>query len=95
MPTPLRRAVERRSAAPLAWLATRPRWVPFLVVLALLLGGLFAPPPVGLVLLVVLALLLGWLSYLAWPRLPPGGRLARLAVLALVLVVAVQRAVES
>jgi uncharacterized protein DUF6703 len=92
--TPLRRAVERRSAAPLAWLATRPRWALFLVLLGLLLGGLFAPPAVGLGLLVVLALLLGWLTYLAWPRLPPGGRLARLAVLALVLVVAVQRAVE-
>lgn len=94
MTTPLRRAVERRSAAPLAWLALRPRWAPFLVVLALLLGGLFAPPAVGLLLLAVLALLIGWLTYLAWPRLPQGGRLARLAVLALVVVVAVQRAVE-
>jgi len=93
--TPLRRAVERRSAAPLAWLATRPRWLPFLVVLALLIGGLFAPPAVGLVLMVVLALLLGWLTYLAWPRLPPGGRLARLAVLALVLVAAAGRLLDT
>lgn len=95
MTTPLRRAVERRSAAPLAWLATRPRWLPFLVVLALLIGGLFAPPAVGLVLMVVLALLLGWLTYLAWPRLPPGGRLARLAVLALVLVAAAGRLLDT
>lgn len=95
MTTPLRRTVERRSAAPLAWLAARPRWVPFLVVLALLLGGLFAPSAVGAALLVLLALLLGWLTYLSWPRLPPGGRLARLAILGLVLVAAVARALEA
>jgi hypothetical protein len=87
--------VERRSAAPLAWLATRPRWMPFLVVLVLLLGGLFGPPALGVPLLVVLAALLAWLTYLAWPRLPAGGRLARLAVLVLALGAAVQRAVEG
>jgi hypothetical protein len=95
MTTPLRRAVEQRSAAPLAWLATRPRWVPFVLVLALLLGGLFAPVALGVALLAVLLLLLGWLTYLAWPRLPQGGRLVRLAVLALVVLAVVQRATES
>ncbi|MFL6130878.1 MAG: DUF6703 family protein [Mycobacteriales bacterium] len=95
MTTPLRRAVEQRSAAPLAWLATRPRWIPFVLVLALLVGGLFAPPAVGVVLLAVLLLLLGWLSYLSWPRLAGGGRVVRLAVLALVVVAAVQRATET
>ena len=95
MTSPLRRAVELRSAAPLAWLATRPRWLPFLVVLALLLGGLFAPPLAGAVLMLVLGLLLGWLTYLAWPQLPAGSRLARVAVLALVLVATVARAFES
>ena len=95
MTTPLRRAVEQRSAIPLAWLATRPRWVPFALVLALLLGGLFAPPALGIALLVLLMLLIGWLSYLAWPRLPGGGRLARLAVLALLVLAVVQRATES
>ncbi len=92
MTSQFRRAVEQRSGVPLAWLATRPRWLPFLVVLALLLGGLFAPPVVGVVLLVLLALPLGWLTYLAWPQLPPGGRVARLAVLVLVLAAAVERA---
>ena len=95
MTSPLRRAVERRSAAPLAWLATRPRWLPFLAVLALLLGGLFAPPTVGAALLVLVGLLLAWLTYLSWPALQPGGRLARLAVLALVVVAVVARALES
>jgi hypothetical protein len=93
--SPLRRTVEERSAAPLAWLATRPRWIPFLLVLALLVGGLFAPPALGVPLLAVLLLLLGWLTYLSWPRLPPGGRLARLAVLALVLVTVVKRVLDG
>lgn len=95
MTTPLRRAVERRSAEPLAWLATRPRWLPFLLVLALLVGGLFAPPVVGVALLVLILVLLGWLTYLAWPRLPAGGRLARFAVLALVVVAVVERALDG
>ena len=81
--------------SPLAWLATRPRWIPFLLVVALLVGGLFAPPALGVVLLVVLLLLLGWLTFLSWPRLLPGGRLARLAVLALVVVAVVQRALDG
>jgi hypothetical protein len=92
--SPLRRAVEQRSGVPLAWLATRPRWAPFLVVLALLLGGLFAPPLLGIVLLVALALLLGWLAYLAWPRLPLGARFARVAVLVLIAVAIVERALD-
>ena len=95
MTSPLRRAIEQRSAAPLAWLATRPRWVPFLGVLVLLVGGLFTPPPIGPVLLVLVLLLLGWLTYLAWPRLSQGGRLTRLAVLALVVFAVVGQALES
>jgi hypothetical protein len=87
--------VEQRSAVPLAWLASRPRWVPFVLVLALLAGGLFAPPVVGVILLVALLLLLAWLTFLAWPQLPGAGRLARLAVLALVVLAIVQRATET
>lgn len=93
MTSPLRRAVELRSTGPLTWLATRPRWVPFVLVLALLVGGLFAPPAVAAVLLVVLALFVGWLTYLAWPKLDTSGRLTRLLVLALVLYVLVSRVV--
>lgn len=95
MTSPLRRAVERHSGVALAWLATRPRWLPFVLVLALLLGGLFAPPAIGIVLLVLLGLLLGWITYLAWPRLPGGGRFTRLVVLALVVVAIVQRSAEG
>lgn len=95
MTPPLRRAVEQRSAVPLAWLASRPRWMPFVLVLALLLGGLFVPGPAGGVLLVLLLLLLGWLTFLAWPRLTGGARVARLAVLALVVATVLQRALDG
>jgi Family of unknown function (DUF6703) len=91
--SPLRRAVERRTVGGLTWLATRPRWVPFVLVLALLLGGLFTPPAVGAALLAVLLLALLWLTYLAWPRLESTGRFTRLLVLVLVLYVLVQRLV--
>jgi len=89
--SPLRRAVERRSAGPLTWFPTRPRWVPFVLVLVLLLGGLLAPPPVAAALLAVLLLGLLWLVYLAWPTLEPAGRLTRLLVIALVAYVLVRR----
>ena len=95
MTPPLRRAVEQRSAVPLAWLASKPRWVPFVLVLALLVGGLLLPGPVGVVLLVLLLVLLGWLTFLAWPQLTGGARVARLAVLALVVAAAVQRALDG
>jgi hypothetical protein len=89
--SPLRRAVERRSAGLLTWLSTRPRWVPFLLVLALLLAGLFAPPVIGAGCLVVLMLALLWLTYLAWPKLEATGRFTRLLVVVLVGYVLVQR----
>jgi len=93
--TPLRRTIERRSAPILLALRRLPRWAPFLLVLALVLGGMFAPPPVGATLLAAVALLVGWLSYLAWPVLPPAERIIRVAVPVLVLVAAVGRLVAS
>jgi len=91
--SPLRRAIERRSTGPLTWLATRPRWVPLVLVLALLLAGLLAPPAIGAVCLLALALVLLWLTYLAWPKLEMGGRLVRLLVVVVVGYVLVQRLV--
>jgi hypothetical protein len=68
-----------------------PGWVPLLAVLAVLLAGLYAPAPVGAALLALVALAVGWLSYLAWPVLPPASRVIRLAVPVLVLVAAIVR----
>jgi hypothetical protein len=92
VPTPLRRTIERRSAPVLLALRGLPGWAPFLALLALLLGGLFAPAPIGAALLVLVAALVGWLVYLAWPALPPPGRMVRVAVLVLLLVAAAARA---
>ena len=91
MATPLRRTVEKHSVAPLTWLATRPKWVPFGIVLALLLGGLFLPVAVAVVLLVALLLFLVWLTYLGWPKLDSGGRLVRVAMIGLIVYLLIQR----
>jgi hypothetical protein len=66
-----------------------PRWVPFVVVAVLLVGGLVAQGVLGGGLLAVLAALLGVLLTLSWPALQPAARLLRLAVVALVVVRAV------
>jgi hypothetical protein len=93
--TPLRRAVERRSAPILVYLRSVPGSLLFVVMLGLVLGGLLAPAPVGASLLAVLAALIGWIAYLAWPVLSPGGRLARVATLLIVLAAAAQRAISG
>jgi hypothetical protein len=81
-----RRSFERR-VGPLVVLAGRlPRALPFLVVAALLIGGLLVQGVTGAVLLLLLAAALGSLLYLSWPALQSGPRLVRLAVVVLVAV---------
>ncbi len=81
-PTP-RRWIEQHAGPLLVLLARLPRVVPFLVVLALLVTGLLVGGPVGGLLLLVLTSLLAVLVVLAWPALPPQGRVVRVAVTAL------------
>ncbi len=89
----VRRTVEERSAVLLLFLRQLPRWVPFLVVLAATLGGLFGHgAPAGFAIIVIF-LFVGWLSYLAWPVLTPPARLARAAALVVLLVAAVLRVI--
>ena len=89
-PAGLRHAVERRSAPVLLWLSARPKLLLPGAVLALLIGGLAAPAPVGPALLLVLAGVLLWLSYLSWPVLDASARLLRCAMLALVVIAVLQ-----
>lgn len=89
--SPLRRAVEANSVVVLHALRAAPKWALFLVVLALVVGGLLLSGLLALVLLGALALFLGWLAYLAWPALPPGQRVLRLLTVALVAASAVAR----
>ena len=91
MGQPLRRSVERRSAPVLLWLSSRPKVLLPALVVVLLVGGLAAPPAVGLWLLVLLSLLLLWLSYLSWPALDGRARALRAAMLLLIGVALAQR----
>ena len=91
MEQPLRRTVERHSAPVLLWLSSRPKLLLPGLVAVLLIGGLAAPPPLGLVLLGLLALLLLWLSYLSWPALDGRARVLRAAMLVLIGVALAQR----
>lgn len=92
-PGGIRSRVERASSAPLTALGSLPVWVPFLVVLVLMLTGAFVGGWVGAVLLVGPVLFVCWLLYLGWPRLGTAERLMRLAVLAVVLAIAVTQVV--
>lgn len=89
-----RRALERSSARVLLYLRQLPRWLPPVVLAALLLAGLTVHGPVGAVALVLVAAFLGWLAALSWPRLSPPGRLLRVAATACLLALAVYQALR-
>jgi len=89
--SPTRASLEQRSATTLLWLHQLPRWLPPLLVVALLVIGLALSGWAGAIALGCLALVLGWLALISWPRLSAQGRLLRLAAVAAVLVVAVVR----
>jgi hypothetical protein len=63
----------------------------FLITIALVLGALFVPGPVGAVLLLVLAVAAGALLLGRWQRLPAGGRMIRLGAVALLVLLAASR----
>jgi uncharacterized protein DUF6703 len=84
-----RRSLERSSARALLYLHQLPRWLPPVVLAALLLAGLTVPGPAGAVALVLVAAFLGWLAALSWPRLSPSGRLLRVLAVCGLLVLAV------
>jgi hypothetical protein len=73
---------------PLLFLRQLPSWALPLVLVVLLVTGLALHGIGAAVALVAVGLVLGWLAALSWPRLSPGGRLGRVAVVALVLVAA-------
>ena len=89
--TGLRLAVERRSATLLVFLSHQPKLLVPLVSLALLIGGLALPTAPGAVCLALLVLIVGWLSYLSWPAVVGPARAVRLAAVALLVALIVQR----
>ena len=85
---PLRRSVERRSAAVLVYLAGR-RPLVAAVPLVLLVALFFARGPIALLPGALLLAVVGWLAYLSWPHVAPRQRLLRVAVLAVVVLATV------
>jgi hypothetical protein len=86
-----RRSVELKAGPAFVLLARAPRWVPFVVVLGCVVGGLLLTGPAGAVLLLVVLLLLGVQLFFAWPVLLPPQRLLRASVLGLIVLVVASR----
>jgi hypothetical protein len=80
--------LQRRSAVFFVYLHQLPRWVPLVVLPALLIAGLAVPGPVGGALLAVLAFLI-WFAFMASPVRSTSHRLVRVAVPLLVLAFAI------
>jgi len=87
----LRRSLELRAGPAFVLLARAPRWVPFLVVLGCVVGGLLAHGVLAAALIAVVLVLLGLQLVFAWPVLDPPARLLRVAVLVLLVAAAVSR----
>jgi len=70
-------------------LSQLPRLVPFLILLALLVGGVLIGGPAGFVLMALAAVFVAWVLYLSWPALSSSERIMRLAVLLVAVALAV------
>jgi hypothetical protein len=86
-----RESLERASLPLVERLSRLPRAFPFLIVLALLVGGILIPGW-GWVLTALVALFLAWILVLGWPRLKPVERLMRIAVLFMAVAIAIAQA---
>jgi hypothetical protein len=93
--SPLRRALERRSAVLLVFLRRLPRAVLPVTVAALVAGFLLGPPAVAIACLSVVIAFFGWLLFLSWPAISPGARLLRLVVLLVMVAGVVQQALAA
>jgi hypothetical protein len=86
-----RQRIERASLPAVTWLSHLPRALPFLAVLALMIGGILVPGW-GWVLLLLLAVFLAWTLYLGWPVLDGVNRLMRATLLLMVVALALTQA---
>jgi hypothetical protein len=83
-------SIHRQSAVFLAYVHQFPRWVPLILLPALLVAGLAVPGPVAAVPLVLLALIL-WFLFMATPPRNASHRLIRYAVPLVLVAVAVAK----
>jgi len=89
VPSILRSRIDHASLPLITKLSSLPRLVPFLLLLALLVGGMLIGGPVGFLLMSLAAVFVAWVLYLSWPRLNGSERIMRLAVLLLAVAMAV------
>ena len=89
MPNTLRHRIDQASLPLMTRLSSLPRAVPFLLMLALLVGGVLIGGTVGFLLMSVAVLFVAWVLYLSWPRLTSSERIMRFAVLLLAIAMAV------
>jgi hypothetical protein len=80
--------VERASRPLLVRLHQLPRPVVPLLTVVLIAVGVLGPLPLGVAALAVVAVFVAWIAYLSWPVVSAGGRLVRLFMVVLVLLLA-------
>ncbi|HIT76426.1 MAG TPA: hypothetical protein IAA98_12645 [Candidatus Avipropionibacterium avicola] len=90
-PSALRLQVEQVSRPLLVWLTRLPKMVIPLLTIVVLAVGVLAPLPIGIPALALVLLWMVWLGYLAWPAVTPGGRLLRVATVAILALAIVMR----
>jgi hypothetical protein len=86
-------AIRRHSAVFLVYVHQLPRWVPLIVLPALLVAGLAIPGVIGAVALILLALMV-WFLFMAAPARNPAHRALRLAVPLVLVAVAIVKLVR-
>jgi len=91
--SPTRAQIETASRSLLVRLHDLPRWVIFVGVVVLAVGGAVLRSWPAATCLVVIGALIGWLLYLAWPSLDPVKRAVRLAAVTAVLAAAVAKVI--
>ncbi|SDU92917.1 hypothetical protein SAMN04488544_2124 [Microlunatus sagamiharensis] len=90
-PSPLRARLEDVSRPLLVRLTRLPKPTVPLATVVLFAVAVLAPAPVAVVALVVIGVFLLWLTFLAWPAVSPGGKLMRVGMVALVVVLGITR----
>jgi hypothetical protein len=88
----LRERVQQASLPAVETLNGLPRFVPFLVILALMVAGILVPGW-GWLFLLVVVLFLVWTLYLAWPALETSARAGRVAVVLMAVAITVTQTI--
>jgi len=84
-PGRLRARIEEASRPTLVRLTRLPRLLVPAIFGVLVIVALATPIPIALVATLVVVVFVGWLTYLSWPAITPGGRAFRLVTLGLLV----------